>query len=229
MSTTTTHVAHPTHDHHDPNLQHYFVNAEQQFDAAKMGIWLFLVTEVLLFSGMFVAYAVFRSWYPEAFHEAFSVLDWRKGFLNTLVLLTSSFTMVRAINSIQNNDVEKMQRYLWATVICGMIFMIVKYFEYAEKYEGGIFFNMWDPHGGHYEHLKGKEFVSIFLKIYFIATGIHGTHVLIGMGILLWCISQSKKGRFDGHYYTHVEVGGLFWHLVDIVWIFLFPLLYLTS
>lgn len=233
MSATTTVIETGHHDHHDHDhpeyLQHHFVSAEQQFDSAKMGIWLFLVTEVLLFSGMFVAYAVFRAWHPEAFTETFSKLNMYFGLFNTFVLLTSSFTMVMAINSIQHNDAQKMVRYLWITVALGLVFMLVKTVEYKEKYDGGIFFWLWEPHGHHYEALKEVAYAQIFMKIYFVATGIHGLHVLIGMGILSWVAWQGMQGRWSAEYYNYVEVSGLYWHLVDIIWIFLFPLLYLTA
>ncbi|MBN8587910.1 MAG: cytochrome c oxidase subunit 3 family protein [Rhodothermia bacterium] len=232
MSTIATAIetGHQDHDHDHPEyLQHHFVSADQQFDSAKMGIWLFLVTEVLLFSGIFVAYAVFRNWYPDSFHETFSTLNIVYGFVNTCVLLTSSYTMVLAINSIQNNQVDKMVNYLFTTVALGAVFMLIKTIEYKEKYDGGIFFWLWEPHGHHYEHLANVAYASIFMKLYFVATGIHGLHVLIGMFLLLWVAWKGKEGRWSADYYNYVEVSGLYWHLVDIVWIFLFPLLYLTS
>ena len=228
MSTPETGVVQNDHDHPD-YLAHNFVRAEQQFDSAKMGIWLFLVTEVLLFSGLFVAYAVFRSWHPHAFHETFSTLNVAFGFINTCVLLTSSYTMVMAINSIQHNDADKMVRYLWTTVALGSVFMLIKTIEYKEKYKGGVFFWMWEPTGEHYGHLANVAYASIFMKLYFVATGIHGLHVLIGMAVLSWVAWKGMQGRWSSEYYTYVEVSGLYWHLVDIIWIFLFPLLYLTS
>jgi cytochrome c oxidase subunit III len=222
-------MAHATSHDHPAHLQHHFVSSDQQFDSAKMGLWLFLITEVLLFSGMFVAYAVYRSWYPEEFTATCHTLAVWAGTLNTVVLLTSSFTMVLAINAIQNGDQKRMIRYLLITVACGLIFMCVKAIEYYSKYKGGVFFGMWNPTGEHYEVLNHVPHARQFMNIYLVMTGIHGSHVLIGMGLLLWCVWQGKKGTFSAEYYTHVENAGLFWHLVDIIWIFLFPLLYLCT
>lgn len=222
-------MAHAVSHDHPPHLQHHFVSSDQQFDSAKMGLWLFLVTEVLLFSGMFVAYAVYRTWYPAEFTATFNTLAVWAGAVNTIVLLTSSYTMVLAINAIQHGDQQKMIRYLLITVACGLIFMIIKSIEYSSKIEGGVFtfLQIWNPHGHHYEVLNSVPHARQFMNIYLVMTAIHGSHVLIGMGLLLWCAWQGKKGRFNAEYYTYVENAGLFWHLVDIIWIFLFPLLYL--
>lgn len=221
------------HDHHPPHLEHHFVSSEQQFDSAKLGMWLFLITEILLFSGMFVAYAVFRQWHPETFVVASSTLDWHLGALNTAVLLGSSFTVALSIHYIQKGQRMKSFWSLIITLLAAGAFLVVKYFEYTAKFEHGVYpGGMFDPHGvAHgvdYGALAGIPFASQFFSIYFVMTGIHGFHVVVGMIIIAWIASRVYRGHFNSEYYTHVELTGLYWHLVDLVWIFLFPLLYLV-
>ncbi|MES3629876.1 MAG: cytochrome c oxidase subunit 3 family protein [Longimonas sp.] len=216
------------HDDHPPHLQHHFVSSEQQFDSAKLGMWLFLVTEILLFSALFVAYAVYRNWNPVAFVEASATLDWQLGFVNTLVLLTSSFTVALSIHYIQKNDVQKSVISLLSTLALAGVFLVVKYFEYMAKFEVGIFPGEAFNPTGSYEYLAAIQYVPQFFSIYFVMTGIHGVHVLIGMGLIAWMASRAYRGHFSDEYYTPIELTGLYWHIVDIVWIFLFPLLYLV-
>ena len=215
-----------------PALKHYFVHLDQQFDAAKMGMWLFLVTEILLFSGMFVAYAVYRSWHPEVFAHASELLDWRLGALNTVVLLASSLTVALAIHFVQKGEKEKVVVLLILTLLCAAVFMVVKYFEYSGKFSHGVFPGAgYDPHGvvaGHDYAEYDIPFAPQFFSIYFVMTGIHGVHVLVGMGIFAWLVTRVIRGHFTPQWYTPVELTGLYWHLVDIIWIFLFPLLYLV-
>jgi cytochrome c oxidase subunit 3 len=207
---------------HPSHLKHYFVSSEQQFDAAKLGMWLFLVTEILLFSGMFVAYTVFRIWHPEVFVEASTELNPWLGGLNTLVLLLSSLTVALAIHSAQSDDRKGLVRNLIITVLLAAVFMVVKYFEYTHKFHLGIF-----PGGFFSYEEMTNPYAPIFFSIYFVMTGIHGVHVLIGMGLLSWLASRAYRGHFSSDYYTPVELTGLYWHIVDIIWIFLFPLMYL--
>lgn len=207
---------------HPAHLQHHFVSSEQQFDAAKMGMWLFLVTEILLFSGMFVAYTVYRVWYPEVFVESSTLLNPWLGGLNTLVLLASSFTVALSIHFIQKGNQRAMILNLSLTMAAAVIFLVVKYFEYTHKFHLGIF-----P-GSHYSYTEvAGPYVPQFFSIYFIMTGIHGLHVLIGIGLFIWLVLRATRGHFTSAYYTPVELTGLYWHIVDIIWIFLFPLLYL--
>lgn len=211
-------------DAHHPRQEHHFASMEQQFDAAKMGMWIFLVTEILLFSGMFVAYAVFRYWAPEAFFEAGQHLDVVAGSVNTVVLLTSSLTIVLAVRSIQDDEQKKMIGYLAATVLLAGVFMVIKYFEYTHKFHLGIY-----P-GEFYNFAElDMAYVPVYFSIYFVMTGIHGIHVLLGMALIGWLIYRGSKGHFDSSWYTPVEMVGLYWHIVDIIWIFLFPLLYLVD
>ena len=223
-------MANPTAKTHDadagsyrpPHLKHYFVSSQQQFDAAKLGMWLFLVTEILLFSGMFVAYAVYRVWYPEVFAAASTELNPWLGGINTVVLLASSLTVALAIHAAQTDERKALTRFLIITVLLAGVFLVVKYFEYTHKFHLGIF-----P-GDHFAYAElDQPYVPIFFSIYYVMTGIHGVHVLVGMGVLSWLAWRSYRGHFSSTYYTPVELSGLYWHLVDIIWIFLFPLLYL--
>ncbi len=226
MANTTAAVPPEAHAHHPPHLQHHFVTSEQQFDAAKQGMWLFLITEILLFSGMFVAYTVYRVWHPEVFAQASELLDWRLGMLNTIVLLASSLTVALSIHFAQQDKQRQMLICLVLTILCAAIFMAVKYVEYTGKFEHGVFPGAsYAPHGDYASY--DIAYAPQFFSIYFVMTGIHGFHVLIGMGVFTWLVTRVARGHFSSAYYTPVELTGLFWHLVDIIWIFLFPLLYL--
>ncbi len=220
-----------SHSNHPAHLQHHFVSSEQQFDAAKMGMWLFLVTEILLFSGMFVAYVVYRTWHPEVFLLSSELLNPFMGGLNTLVLLASSFTVALGIHYAQKDNKKGLVINLVLTFLFALTFLVVKYFEYTAKFEHGIFPGAaFDPHGvshGVDYAMYNVPYAKQFFSIYFVMTGIHGFHVLVGMGLFTWITIRAVKGEFSSEYYTPVENCGLYWHLVDIIWIFLFPLLYL--
>ena len=205
-------------------LAHHFDTAEQQFSAAKLGIWLFLSTEILMFGGLFVAYAIFHNMYPEMFAEGAKYLDWRMGAVNTIVLLLSSFTMAMGIYYAQKNNNKKVAQMMWLTIICGAIFMVIKYFEYSHKIHLGIM-------PGDLFTFTGAEAgnLALYFSLYYCMTGVHGTHVLIGMGLIFWIARRAKRNEFSEKYYTPVEGVGLFWHLVDLIWIYLFPLLYLVG
>ena len=202
---------------------HHFANAHQEFSAAKLGMWLFLAQEILFFSAIFVAYAVFRGLHPEMFIDAHHHLSWKMGALNTVVLIFSSFTMVMSVRSAQVNQKNATFWYLFVTVFLAAIFMIVKAFEYQEKIAHGYLPSIWFTGEGIYETMH------LFFGLYFTATGLHGLHVLVGMGLLIWLMIKTKKGHFSSEYFTPLENVGLYWHLVDLVWIFLFPLLYLIE
>ena len=231
MANTTAAVPPEAHAHHPPHLQHHFVTSEQQFDAAKQGMWLFLITEILLFSGMFVAYTVYRVWHPEVFAHVSELLDWRWGMVNTIVLLTSSLTVALSIHFAQQDKQRQMLICLVLTLLCAGIFMLVKYIEYTGKFAHGVFpgasYAPYGVGGGHDYADYDVAYAPQFFSIYFVMTGIHGFHVLIGMGVFTWLVTRVARGHFSSAYYTPVELTGLFWHLVDIIWIFLFPLLYL--
>lgn len=230
MATATPQAIDDVHGgpHRPPHLQHHFVSSEQQFETAKLGIWLFLITEILLFSGMFVAYTVFRIWYPESFDAASATLDATLGGLNTLVLLASSFTVAMSIHMAQRDNQRAVLINLIITLVLAAAFMVIKGIEYKAKFDGGAFpGGFFAPHGHHYGGLANVPYAAQFFSVYFIMTGIHGIHVLVGMGIITWVAIRAYRGEFSSNYYTPIEVTGLYWHLVDIIWIFLFPLLYL--
>lgn len=207
-----------------PHVQHHFASSDQQFDSAKMGMWVFLLTEIAFFGGLFVAYIIYRAWNPELFTLAATQLSTPLGATNTLVLIASSLTVALAIRAIQTNKKRQSIILLLSTVGLAMVFMIIKAFEYAEKFAKGI------APGAYYTYEGiAHESASVFFSIYYMMTGLHALHVVIGIGILLWIAWKVHRNHFSSEYYTPVEISGLYWHLVDIIWIFLFPLLYLIE
>lgn len=212
------------HGHHEPYLQHHFTTLEQQFDASKIGMWLFLVTEILLFGGLFTLFAYWQARYPEAFYVAHHHLDKVLGAVNTVVLLVSSFTMVMAVWAAQTDRRKETVRYLLLTIALAGVFLVIKYFEYSHKYHEGLLPGIyWSYEAAQYPQEK------VFFGMYFLMTGIHALHVIIGMGILAWVARRAARGEFSSRYYTPVEIAGLYWHLVDMIWIYLFPTLYLIT
>ncbi len=291
--------------HHDhPGLQHHFDTPEQQFESGKLGMWLFLATEILLFGGLFVAYAVYRGNHPEIFEFAHRFLDTKLGATNTVILLCSSLTMAWGVRAAQLGQQTLLKVLLGLTLLGGAGFMVIKYFEYREKFEHHL---LWGTryqspvaHGAGEEHAAAEapadpaaeapadpaapavdpapaaadaqaaavlevtaagvkverstnpppargptglaaapgadaeshaqpepRNVQIFFGIYFLMTGLHGLHVLAGMGAIAWILFRALGGAFGPAYFTPVDLTGLYWHLVDLIWIFLFPLLYL--
>lgn len=282
-------------EEHAPHLQHHFDTPEQQFDAGKLGIWLFLATEILLFGGLFCAYAIYRANHPEVFVYAHQFLDKVWGGTNTVILLCSSLTMAWAVRASQLGQRRLLIALLSLTLLGGAGFMGIKFVEYKAKWEHGLLPGThFAPHeegetevaptpaagthapspspapantaptasapstappstaaqttikpalqgpsgtvtseeaARHGASLHGKRpsNTQIFFGIYFLMTGLHGLHVLIGMGAIGWILVRSIKGEFGPEYFTPVDFVGLYWHLVDLIWIFLFPLLYLIS
>lgn len=205
---------------------HHFKSAEHQYLSAKEGIWLFMVTEILMFGGLFVAYALYHAKYPEMFAEGAASLSWKMGFFNTLVLITSSLTMALGIHYLQKNQPKKAAVQLAITIACGAIFMVVKYFEYSHKFHLGLLPGKFlDVAAVGAQHAN----LGLYYGFYYCMTGLHGIHVLSGMGLITWLLIRTIRGDFNENYYTPVEGVGLFWHIVDLVWIFLFPLLYLVG
>lgn len=203
---------------------HHFAHAEQEFTSNKFGFWLFLATEVLLFGGLFVAYAVFHAFHPEMFKEAHHHLDRIMGGTNTVVLICSSLTMALAVRAAQTNRRTQQIVFLSVTLLFAATFMVIKYFEYAAKFEHGLLPGQWyNPHG------EGPVQGNLFFGLYFMMTGLHGVHVLAGMIAIAWVLWGAIKGRFSSEWYTPVELTGLYWHLVDLIWIYLFPLFYLVA
>ena len=218
-------------------LQHHFENMEQQREAGTLGMWIFLVTEIMFFGGMFLAYTLYRTLYPEAFASASNHLDITLGAVNTGVLILSSFTMAMAVYFTQTGKSRPQVLCLILTLILGLTFLGIKAVEYHQKYTDrlipgklipGAEFTT-DPHAVHLLEGATLKQVEMFYYIYFAMTGMHALHMIIGAGLLLYLIIFSLKGRFDPEYHSPVEVIGLYWHFVDIVWIFLFPLLYLLG
>jgi cytochrome c oxidase subunit 3 len=307
-------IASHSHDHghgdshghdHPAHLAHHFDSLGQQFSSGKLGMWLFLATEVLFFGGLFVFYAVWRANHPEIFVDGSTRTDWRLGALNTVVLIASSVTMAVGVTMAQLGRNKILEWCLVATFLGGAGFMVVKYFEYSHKIHAGLRWGaafqpeleahlhaddhaqdahaatdtehaeatsvagslhipgvderyaMADPKvtvdrstvapaaagaaglasdrlapkvhdGGHGEMLPPLEKdVATYFSIYFCLTGLHGVHVLVGMSIIAWLWFKARAGQFGPTYFTPVDLGGLYWHLVDLIWIFLFPLLYL--
>jgi cytochrome c oxidase subunit 3 len=291
-------------DHpHDPNLAHHFDTPKQQFDAGKLGIWLFLTTEILLFSGLFCAYAVYRANHPEVFEWSHLYLNKNYGALNTIVLIFSSLTMAWAVRAAQIGNKKLLVTLLAITLACGGIFMCVKYVEYRDKWShqtlwAGKYDPVALPHGVTISDIVGVEAnphgpsatqnapatqralggyvyeesavmraptgpaglnpqwvakdearldnteyaretkhwegpipynTQVFFSIYFLMTGLHGIHVLAGMAVIAWLLKRSIRGDFGPKYFNPVDFVGLYWHVVDLVWIFLFPLLYLIK
>ena len=300
---TTVQVSDVGHDHnHDPHLAHHFETPEQQYQSGKLGMWLFLGTEVLMFGGLFCAYAVYRHNHPEVFEYAHQYLDKNLGALNTLVLITSSLTMAWGVRAAQMGNRKLLLWMLSLTIIGGAAFMGIKSIEYSTKWKHHIFVGPTndfyadaaesrtkdqvaeleedvlhiheappakptvvsvtpeplDPNAGtpdeakiappnitpaglsaqtvksaehrlSYEQLDAqqKHRVYTFFGIYFFMTGLHGIHVLVGMGLITWILIRSLASEFGPTYFTPVDLVGLYWHIVDLIWIFLFPLLYL--
>ncbi|MCS6817073.1 MAG: cytochrome c oxidase subunit 3 family protein [Blastocatellia bacterium] len=205
-------------------LAHHFDDLEQQFEASTLGMWVFLITEVMFFGGLFASYAVYRSLYPEGFAVASRRLDYLLGAFNTAVLICSSLTMALAVRSAQLGQSRALRLFLAVTMALGLVFLGVKVVEYSHKIHEhlvpGPSFRFEGPHA---------RAAQLFFSLYFAMTGLHALHMVVGIGILavLWILAW--RGRFSPQYYTPVEVAGLYWHFVDIVWIYLFPLLYLIS
>lgn len=210
---------HPVH----PAFAHQFDTMEQQQDASTFGMWVFLAQEVMFFGGLFLAYVLYRWMYPEAFSAGSHHLDIPLGAFNTAVLIGSSLTMALAVHAGQVSNKRNQVRFLILTMILGGVFLGIKVIEYADKFEHHL--------------VPGPNFIfepaaltgpaSIYYSLYFAMTGLHASHMIVGEVILGVIAYMAWKGRFSAEYYTPIEVTGLYWHFVDIVWIFLFPLLYL--
>ncbi len=278
-------------DSHDPNLAHHFENPDQQYQSARLGMWVFLATEILFFGGLFCAYAVYRVNHPEIFIFGHHFLDKNLGALNTVVLIFSSFTIAWAVRAAQLKQVAILKLMLVLTILCAFGFLGVKYVEYSHKWHAGLLWaKSYAPteHHGEADHgvaaphetkvlemdataaeattpveaaaapkadpnrstiapaaegpaglaaseeeSQAEEIVvepknaQTFFSIYFLMTGLHGIHVLGGIGAMLWLLMCARRGDFDGGHFTKVDMVALYWHVVDLIWIYLFLLLYL--
>jgi cytochrome c oxidase subunit 3 len=230
-----------------PHLQHHFDSYDQQRESSTLGMWMFLVTEIMFFGGLFVTYLIFRLHYPGAARVGSHELDITLGAINTAVLIGSSLTMALAVRSAQLGKRKAIVGWILATVVLGSAFLGIKWVEYSHKFHehhfpgrfAGYDFEFDGPELAHAlesAHVQGAEAVGVtegtvraFFGIYFCMTGLHALHMVIGIGVLLWLCIPAWKGTFNRDYHNPVEAAGLYWHFVDIVWIFLFPLLYLIG
>jgi cytochrome c oxidase subunit III len=234
------------HEASHPALQHHFENMEQQREAGALGMWVFLVTELMFFGGMFLAYTLYRTKFPADFASASNHLDLTLGAVNTVVLILSSLTMALAVYSAQVGNRRNLIMFLVITIMLGLTFLGIKAVEYRDKYEDSLIPGQLIPgrpykpavheHGTPYDKHKlhllpgaTVKHVEMFYWIYFAMTGMHALHMIIGVGLLSVILFFSWRGRYGPEYHNPVEVSGLYWHFVDIVWIFLFPLLYLLG
>jgi cytochrome c oxidase subunit 3 len=212
-------------DVHSTALAHHFDSLEQQKEASTLGMWLFLVQEVMFFGGLFMTYMLYRWRDPEAFAAGSHDLSIALGGTNTAVLIASSLTMAMAVHSAQTSRRRPLVGWLLATGALGTTFLVIKYFEYAAKWEHhlvpGPYFHFSEPVIG------GRA--EMFFSLYFAMTGMHALHMVVGLGLLAWILRGALAGRYDAEYHNPVENFGLYWHFVDIIWIFLFPLLYLIG
>ncbi len=188
----------------------------------KLGMWLFLVTEIMLFGGLFIAYSYMRYRYAAEFHHGGQQLNATIGVINTVILLTSSLTVVLSLVAIQKNDIFKTKLFLWATVLLACGFLVNKGFEWSAKFHHGLY-----PGSEHMAKLPHGE--QVFFGLYFTMTGLHGIHVLAGAGVLAWVALLVAKGEITPHRFTVHENAGLYWHIVDVIWIYLLPLFYLAA
>ncbi|MBZ5581984.1 MAG: cytochrome c oxidase subunit 3 family protein [Acidobacteriia bacterium] len=188
-------------------------------------MWVFLITEIMFFGGMFLAYTAYRSWYPNVFGAASRTLNATIGAINTAVLLCSSYTMVLAVRAGQLGRRKTIMLFLVLTIILGFVFLGIKGYEWWEKFE--------EHHvPGASFHLEGTPLqgqAQLFFSLYFAMTGLHALHMVVGVGIMSYLLYQTYVGKYTAEYYTPIDVGGLYWHFVDIIWIYLFPLLYLID
>ena len=232
MSTHAEAVAAGEHGHHEA-LAHHFDNLEQQREAGALGMWVFIAQEVMFFGGLFLVYLVYRMKYPDAFAAASNHLNWKLGTFNTAVLIGSSLTMALAVGRRRSALAQSPGRLPRRDAPSGSVFLGVKAVEYTTKYYDGLipFAGLFhpNPETAHFPPAVSIKNIQMFYWIYFAMTGLHALHMIIGIGILLPIMWAAWRGRYSPEYHAPVELFGLYWHFVDIIWIFLFPLLYLLG
>ena len=220
-------------EQHGPELLHHFVDAEQQRDAAALGMWLFLATEIMFFGGMFCAYLIYRFWYYNEFAAGSRSLDIWLGTINTAVLICSSLTVALGVRAAQMGKRKLLVILLLLTIVFGFAFLGIKGVEWYDKYKEhhipGPSFNVDDLVKAYPQIHIDQQHEQIYFSLYFAMTGLHALHMIIGVGIFAFLTYYAWKGRYTPKYYTPIEMGGLYWHFVDIIWIYLFPLLYLID
>ncbi len=250
MANTLTATHDEVHDvHHGehislPQHRHHFETEEQQREAGSFGMWLFLLTEIMFFGGMFFAYLLYRNWYYDAFVDASNTLVIGWGALNTVFLITSGFAMAVAVWAAEVRNQKILVLMLWATTFFGVLFLGVKAIEYTAKFKDhhvpGASFDIKEFVNPPIDAKTGKpndialapdmaQRTQIYFFLYFAMTGMHAVHMIIGIGLLFWLIRRAQRGDFTAGYVAPIENFGLYWHFVDIVWLFLFPLLYLIN
>ncbi len=233
-------MSNAAHDDAHSTLAHHFENYDQQREAASLGMWFFMAQEILFFGGVFLLYMIYRISNAKAFALASSELDVKWGFINTLVLIASSVTMALAVKQAQLGKRKALCLFLIFTILFGFVFLGIKYIEYSAKFEhntvpGPSFEFHPDPADVERLGLTAEELVNLesraemFFSVYFMMTGLHAVHMIIGIGIGIWLLFPSWAGKFNLDYHNPIENFGLYWHFVDLVWIFLFPLLYLLG
>ncbi|HEX8550842.1 MAG TPA: cytochrome c oxidase subunit 3 family protein [Abditibacteriaceae bacterium] len=227
-----------TVDHEHPHwLMHHFDDLTQQRETITMGMWAFLVTEIMMFGALFFVYSLYRFKYHDAYAAGSHLLDWKLGTLNTCVLLFSSLTMALAVHAAQLRQKKRLLTFLMLTTILGVMFLGIKAVEWIKDYHEGIIpGKFWGPTPETLSHLAPEllaklnlDNLQLFFIIYFSMTGLHAIHMIIGLGILVYYMMLARKGAFSEGNDQPVELFGLYWHFVDVVWVFLFPLLYLTG
>ncbi len=208
----------------EEELSHQFETLDQQEQASSLGMWAFLVTEALFFGGLFLLYTVYRLKFPQAFVECSKLMDLRLGVINTAVLLTSSLTMAFAVHSAEEGKKNATLGWILLTMLLGTAFLGIKGWEYHHKFlehlVPGLDFQL--------ESIHSRE-AQIFFSLYFAMTGLHALHIIAGLGVLTVIAAMTAAGKFTKTYSNPVQIAGLYWHFIDIVWIFLFPLLYLIG
>jgi cytochrome c oxidase subunit 3 len=215
------------HNHHPDYLAHHFKSMDQQTSAGKLGMWIFMGQELLFFSGLFCAYGYMQYMYPDMVADSKRFMDWRLGGINSIVLLVSSLTMSLCVRSARLNQRNSSIRFLALTMLCGIIFLMIKGFEWVTHFHEGLY-----P-GRYFNPLSDLNIVDntshVFFSLYYIMTGMHGMHIVVGLGLMVWLMIRSFRNEFNHENYVSLENTSLFWHFVDVVWIFLYPLLYLSK
>jgi cytochrome c oxidase subunit 3 len=226
-------VVHGTAEHHGPELRHHFATVEQQRDSAALGMWLFLATEIMFFGGLFCAYLIYRLWYFNEFAVGSRSLNLLMGAANTVVLICSSLTVAMGVRAAQLGKRKLLVVLLLLTLVFGLVFLGVKGVEWHEKWEKhhipGASFNASDLARENPQQPIDQNHEQIYFSLYFVMTGVHALHMVIGIWLFAVLTWYAWKGRYTPEYHTPIELGGLYWHFVDVVWIYLFPLLYLID
>ena len=217
---------HPTALPGTGHLAHHFDDLTQQREAAELGMWLFLATEFMFFGGLFLAYLVYRGWYPQEFAAGSHTMDVLLGTINTGVLLTSSLTMALSVRAAHNSHRRTLVGLLLLTAVLGCVFLGIKAYEYHHKYEDGLF-----PFLGNSFRYSGPERAGMmaYFNLYFVMTGVHAFHMVLGIAMLAVLAASAARGGFMGDRSIVVHNVGLYWHFVDLVWVYLFPFFYLVA